>query len=166
MNLIYFAYGFLALTGLGIFVSIRNVIRAYQSNNWPKVKGEIIASEVEDDKSFQRPRYRPFLKYRYIVMGTTYENDNYNFILRWHNSKDQVISLLNQYPLGAKVDVYYKPIRPSISVLVPRVKPVQFLLLAACLFFFFGCIYVLVTQSGPTEAVTLKKWVYNLLNPN
>ncbi len=59
------------------------------------------------------------IRYKYTVGGTEYENDKIEFglyrgIMTWGHAD----RLINRFPDGRQVEIYYDPSRPSLSSLV------------------------------------------------
>lgn len=120
----YVAAGiFLFLTycfALGIWRG-RNQVAA--GKVWARTKGTIIASEAaaegshtDDDDSDCTAAVR----YRYTVGGKTYESDRITFGDRAHTTRLLAQQIVARYPVGAQVDVFYNPKRPSSAVLEAR----------------------------------------------
>jgi uncharacterized protein DUF3592 len=117
----YVAAGFfLFLTycfALGIWRG-RNQVAA--GKTWARTKGEVIASKViaenlhtDDDDSDCTAAVR----YRYVVGQKTYESDRIAFANAGHTMQLLAQQVVAKYPVGAKVDVFYNPNRPSNAVL-------------------------------------------------
>lgn len=87
---------------------------------WARAKGEIIKSETvaenlhtDDDDSDCTAAVR----YRYAVGTKTYEGDRIAFGDAGHTMRLLAQQIVAKYPVGAKVDVFYNPKRPSNAVL-------------------------------------------------
>lgn len=60
---------------------------------------------------------RPKLQYAYEVGGTAYKGERIVFEYSHVYSREAVDEILQQYPIGAKVPVYFDPANPGESTL-------------------------------------------------
>ena len=113
-------FGFLALnSGYGLWLQRKKTIGG---RHWPVVEGEVVASEVSlaaTHRSADDTDAKPDIRYRYEVLGTSYEGHRIRFGSPSHVTRLQAEELTGKYPKGAKVRVFYDPKRPSQSVLEP-----------------------------------------------
>ena len=116
----------LALSIGGIFLGIK-AISAYQnarsSSSWPSIAGAVIRSEVAKS-SFRSRRggrisYQPVITYTYTVDGISYKSNRIKFGKTSSSFITSVQKIIDRYPFGSTVTVYYKPSNPNTSVLVP-----------------------------------------------
>jgi len=111
---------FLFLTwcfALGIWRG-RNQVAA--GKTWARTKGEIVASEVVAEGSHtddDDTDCTAVVRYRYAVDGKTYDSDRIAFGERGHTMRMLASQVVAKYPVGAQVDVFYNPKRPSSAVL-------------------------------------------------
>ena len=93
---------------------------ARNSSNWPTVLGSITKSELDADTDSDGTTYSADIEYEYAVNGDAYLGeivwfgDGYSSSAR-HSHQD----IVDRYPVGAQVNVYYKPDDPFIAVLEP-----------------------------------------------
>lgn len=87
--------------------------RARQCVHWPSVVGQVTESRV-DDRHLEMTK--PVLRYRYEVVGKTYIGFRASFsgYAVGRKSMEQVVQ---PYPQGSAVRVYYDPDNPATSVL-------------------------------------------------
>jgi hypothetical protein len=146
--------GSLCLAG---FVVVRRQVCA--SNAWPITKGKIttsaIASEtfrVEEESGNSRlrfeTRYRPVINYVYRVDGHDYYGTG--IAGSWtvlHATPEAAQAVVDAYPIGREVAVYYDPARPRTAVLergkaagsaVPLLAGVAFSLAGALMLWAFS----------------------------
>jgi hypothetical protein len=100
-----------------LFIAIRRWWWAKQSVHWPKTKGVVI-----DGIKFRLSRSLDFL-YTYDVNGLSYKGDKPFF---YNSNKTinvkKVARLIDLYPDGKQVVVYYNPSNHKISTLEPGRK--------------------------------------------
>jgi hypothetical protein len=120
--------------GLLLFWGIPNYSRAKASTEWPAVEGEVVASQVEKSSSFKnnktRTTYFAVVQFSYDIDGQHYESDAI-----WPGGGYQSTSLaphqavVDRYPPGKKMPVYYDPAIPHRGVLEPGVHFTEYMLL-------------------------------------
>lgn len=129
MNLVKFGVatflGLFAIIGLGVMsFGIWSILEGNRSNNFPTVQGEVTKSEyviVQDDRHDFITRAD--LTYSYTVAGTDYSSETRTAGMEGAvASPGEARRWTNEFPLGAKVDVYYDPAEPSKAVLRPGVN--------------------------------------------
>ena len=99
----------------------RNQVAA--GKTWARTKGEIIASEAVAEGSHTDDDdcdCTATVRYRYAVGGKTYESDRIAFGGDPHTTRMLAGQIVAKYPVGAQVDVFYNPTRPSSAVLEAR----------------------------------------------
>ena len=112
----------LLLLGLSLFCwEVYSAVRSFQSNNWEPTNGRIVKSEIEVSGYGRRRRSRAVVSYSYVVKGKRYECDNIQFgglsigsSIAGLFGKPQV---LEDYPKGKSVRVFYNPNNPDDAVL-------------------------------------------------
>ena len=111
-------WGGLFLTALSVYLLKHAIKRARQfreSKSWPCVKGKITESEVVRYDA-TTARYDFHVRYAYAVDGRDYTHNVAT--LYTLSGKAECEALLNQFPAGAKADIYYDPQNPQDAVLV------------------------------------------------
>ncbi len=113
-------FGFLAVNaGYGIWLQRK---KATGSRSWSTAECEIVASEVSvaaTHRSAEDTDATADIRYRYQVLGKSYEGHRIRFGSSSRVTRLQADELAGKYPRGAKVRVYYDPKRPSQAVLEP-----------------------------------------------
>jgi hypothetical protein len=122
----YIGYILLAIGGLMSIFGIRHVITARASRSWPSTSGMISKSSVltrTRDKSNVLDYY-PEIEYQYLVEAKSYKGDE-----RYAGSGSEIFSsemgakqVIENYPVGSPVTVYFNPSRPQSAVLHPGNK--------------------------------------------
>jgi len=116
----------LALLVLGIYLvvfSLRSKKKAEESQNWPNTPGTVTLAEVKrsvnrDEDGNESYDYFPKVGYTYQVGGETLTGNRLSFggILAQKNPAS-VQKILERYPVGGQVTVYFDPNKPSEAVL-------------------------------------------------
>ncbi|MCI5141791.1 MAG: DUF3592 domain-containing protein [Candidatus Electrothrix sp. ATG1] len=117
------------LTGIGLgalVIGVKDIVNANSSKGWPTVSGTVIRSKVlvseqttsRSNQTSQTDDYfSPDVAYSYVVDGNTLKNDNIRYGLATNKSAAEKI--VQQYPKGGEVEIYYNPSDPVESVLQP-----------------------------------------------
>ena len=116
---------FFILTGAGLlFIGVRTLRRATASNAWPTADGMIQRSSVrtQSGSSISDPAsFYAEVLYDYTVGGATFSGNRIAFA-KSGGFRSSARRILNTYPKGKEVTVYYAPDDPEISVLEPGKK--------------------------------------------
>jgi hypothetical protein len=93
-----------------------------------------------------KPRFRFNINYKYQVNDQSYESSRIGFGFKGSDKKESVDSIINRYPVGQQVIVYFDESNPSFSVLEPdRHSRFGFIFLLALYFIFIDlAIYAFV----------------------
>jgi hypothetical protein len=116
----------LLVLGLGVFVVLISVVgltKFRASKTWLWTTGEITSAEMEKHVGHGRSRsvsYHAAIVYDYSVQGTKYSGHRVAFGEYGTGNPNHARQILNCYPLGKQVDVYYNPSKPEDSVLERR----------------------------------------------
>ncbi|MBI2122008.1 MAG: DUF3592 domain-containing protein [Candidatus Sungbacteria bacterium] len=107
--------------GLTTFLGIPMLMNATASQSWPAVEGVIKISEftTNRDRDDGGVTYGASIVYDYTVKGTVYSGSNVHFGQYSTSDPSYGRGLVNRYPVGEQINVYYDPNDPSISVLEP-----------------------------------------------
>ena len=99
---------------------------AEESAGWPATQGTIVLSTVkvsttrheDDDEIWEEISYFPKVQYEYSVMGKTYTGGRIAFgASKGFSSRAAAEKVLERYPVGETVTVYYNPNNPADAVL-------------------------------------------------
>ncbi len=110
-----------------------------ESESWPKVSGEVTSSTLSRTTSDGKTKYAPSVKYNFKVDGADYTGNEISLVTSY-SKKTKADAVLDKYPSGKKVDVYYDPVDPSRSILEPGMTASVYYILAAAL----ACILLFV----------------------
>ncbi len=149
--LIVFSIVFFAI-GILIFILIlRYIVITTSCSKWPVVIGEVVSSELkpkytklaEFAEAVRTPTsiYQPDITYTYEVDGKKYTNNTVRPVGRnLYKDRPIVQRVLNLYPEGYNIYVFYNPKNPQKSVVDPwmRFSPVAITLPTALIFLGLG----------------------------
>lgn len=105
------------LVGVGLLIrSAYLVIRALNSRHWKVVAGTVVGSKTESSR--WDDYWHSAVRYRFFAVGRERESDRLAFgNVEW--SKSSAERIVQQYPAGSAVRVYYDPSNPDSAVLRP-----------------------------------------------
>lgn len=139
------------LLGFGlwiIFTGYNLTATSIQSINWPKVSGTVISSNMTISTFVIESSYNTFynehILVTYAVAGITYNSGTYTFLPIGYQDINWTQQLLNEYPLGSNVSLYYNPDNPAQAVIVNGISwngQVELVGGALCILFAFACFY-------------------------
>lgn len=109
----------LALATLAPSAALPRYFRAKNSAQWPQVQGVITSSHLVAGRFKQTRGYRPEIQYRYQVGSTEYVGSRRSFDRPRLSSEAASQSVLDAYPLGKTVTVFYDPKDPASALLEP-----------------------------------------------
>jgi hypothetical protein len=146
------AAAFAALILIAVGVKLNELRKA---RRWPETTGKVIASRVQSlSKSPSDPGYgrdetgvsnQPFVQYEYKVGGRTYQCSRISVAEEVDGT--ELRAILERYPVGKVVTVYYDPARPE-RALLDRTLPAGKLALG------LGCLMAIFV-GGPLIAMFL-----------
>ncbi len=140
MRFIGLIFAFLGLWCLAMGISMG--IEGIKAQKWPRAKGRIIKSKVEELRTSSKIRIARLclsLDYLYMVGDKIFEGHRLNSGWRCFASENYIKEVLKRYPTGKVVEVYYNPKRPEISMLEPGLNWSVFLMSG------FGLVTVSIT---------------------
>lgn len=114
------------LGAVGLFLIIKyfqDRSKLQASENWSTATGTVTKSSVREIRSNDKDghlesSFYPEVNYSYQVIGQVYEGNRIAFGAEsGHKRKDGALSVLEKYPEGKNVTVYYDPNKPEDSVL-------------------------------------------------
>ena len=118
----------LLLIAVGVAISVylwQQSAKAQQASAWPSVAGKIVSSEVDwrqmrGGDSSDRKEYRAIVRYEYQVADRVYRADRLRFPNPGYGgSEEQARDIVQRYPAGQAVQVFYKPQNPEEACLEP-----------------------------------------------
>lgn len=114
---------------VGLLLTLYNlwlIIKAKSTENWDKTDGIITYSELLDLTSVGEAdsTFKPKIEYSYTLNGNEYKSKRIYFgshILTSYNKRHSQ-KLVEKYPIGTKVIVYFDRLNEKQSVLETRIK--------------------------------------------
>jgi len=100
-------------------VSLPQYLRAKKSTQWPSVPGVITASWMRSGLCKGMPCYHGEIEYRYRVEGADRRGTRLDLSRSHWAARESWQRVLDQYPPGKAVTVYYETANPANSVLAP-----------------------------------------------
>lgn len=110
----------IALIFLGIILRSRRKVGG--SGGWMMTSGRILVSQLERRRSrsggSMHTSLYPLVVYEYVVNGQRYQSQRVHFGMPFGSSfASMVQGVVDKYPVGSLVEVYYDPENPSEAVL-------------------------------------------------
>jgi hypothetical protein len=106
-----------------LYLAAFALITTYQAKSWQKTLGVVVkASYNLELSSIDRQHgYYVFISYQYNVEGVTYSSDDIGLTRRFEfvQSQSQAEDIVDSYPPGTEVWVFYNPLHPTQSALDP-----------------------------------------------
>jgi Protein of unknown function (DUF3592) len=100
-----------------------NLFEGYSSQHWPQVSGTITAAKIITGRSGKGGvTYQPEISYQYTVGGAGYNAERISFPEPLFSSLDSAQTVLQLYPLGKTVSVFYSPWYPGHAALRPGIS--------------------------------------------
>ena len=114
----------------------RDAYRAVESYSWPKTKGLVIASGVDQidkrDPDFHyKSLWRSHVYYEFEVQGSKHQGNCVSFGEHAYDSSSKASDAISDYPVGKNVSVYYRSSDPDLCFLEPGIT---FSLVSSALF--------------------------------
>jgi hypothetical protein len=104
-----------------IYTGVESTRLAAESRGWPSVNGQVVgANVIEERQTSSGPRsvtYRPAIRYRYAVDGMEYEGERVSFGEYATADRGDAEAVVQRYPVGRRLPVYYRPGVPATAVL-------------------------------------------------
>jgi hypothetical protein len=148
--------------GFGMLIKLlKNFSKARYSKNWLSTSGKIISSELDaqtttDENGYQTTTYIANILFQYMVNDSAFECDciNFDYGIRTSNMRKEQ-SIVEQYPIGSQVTVYYDPDEPQQAVLEKRVGGAFTTIMISTVFILIGVIVALISL-GVNPPIFLK----------
>lgn len=133
---------FVVVGAILVFSSIRDIYRAKSSVNWPAIHGKILSSSVKTHHTTTGPNRRKSITflaqilYAFSVDGKSFTGNWVSYGGNSSRHPSDVYRVVNRYPKGKEVIVYYMPDNPKLCVLEPGVQTGAYIIPGFGLFFF------------------------------
>jgi hypothetical protein len=139
-----FPWPFILIGALVSFIGIRNFVQTSESVNWPIAQGIIRTSSVEYHSSNKGGTYHAHIFYNYNLNGATYSGDRVAYGDYGSSNPSHAQEIVNRYPAGKNVTIYYMPNEPEECLLEPGIKPQTWLVPGFGIVFFSTGIVMVV----------------------
>jgi hypothetical protein len=120
-KIIYIILGLAALIwGFSLcYTAVRNIILFRNVKSFPSIIGTILSTKINEVNDDGRIYYCPEVQYKFAVNGVFYESNQMNFrgVVNCEDTPDKASAIIDKYPKGSQVIVYYKPNNPQYSAL-------------------------------------------------
>lgn len=126
------------LVGAGVSVYGSVVLQnAAVSKTWPTASGRILLAQVDTDTDEDGTTYSADVSYEYFINDQRYQDDTVSFGEYGSGNPKHAQEIVDRYPVGQAVTVYYDPEQPKTAVLEPGVTWSSYLMLGIGLLFMF-----------------------------
>ena len=122
--LLLFPLPFILAGAVMLFIGVRSLDRARRSVDWPPVSGVVREAAMEFDSGGEGSAgvYDARIRYEFDVDGTVHSGDRVSFGDYSSSFSSHAKGIVNRYPEGKEVTVYYMPENPDVCVLEPGIK--------------------------------------------
>ncbi|MCK9614100.1 MAG: DUF3592 domain-containing protein [Candidatus Omnitrophica bacterium] len=131
-----------------VFGMLYVIIMGLRSKSWPLTTGKIVSSEVRKQVSRARGNrpnpasYQPYVLYEYSVGGNRMQSEQLAFGGRMQVSEKRAQKIIENYPAGKNIPVYYNPQKHTQSVLIAGNVIGVYIMLA------FGFVFIALGVAG------------------
>ncbi|USO00160.1 MAG: DUF3592 domain-containing protein [Phycisphaeraceae bacterium] len=109
-----------------IVFMVGSAMKQVHAESYPTVEGQVTAARIDESSDGEGgTTYQPAITYTYRVAGTPFENDRVRYGQVGSSDRRDSKKVLDRFPVGATVDVYFNPDNPADSVLTPGVQGVD-----------------------------------------
>lgn len=107
------------LVGSGVFIFLSGLPLWNWSNaqHWDTAPCNILSSSVGSHRSDDGTTYSVDIEYAYVLDGTTYHSDQYNFFSGSSSGRSRKQAIVDQFPAGSERECYVNPANPHEAVL-------------------------------------------------
>lgn len=128
---------------------------AYESKSWPVTSGTITHAEVDSWMKDGKSQYDARINYSYEVEGKKYNSTKLNTSGSYSGSNmTKAKELVDEFPAGKTVDVFYDPEVPDSAALKPGISGNDILLAALPLLFLIIGLAVLTGILKPQRSTS------------
>ena len=127
----------------------------YESKSWPKTNGTITYAEVDSWMKDGKSQYDARINYSYEVEGEKYNSTKINTSGSYSGSNiTKAKELVDEFPPGKTVDVFYDPEVPNSAALKPGISGSDIAMAAFPLVFLIIGLAVLTGILKPQRSTT------------
>jgi hypothetical protein len=140
-----FPLPFILIGMLIFYYGWRELSQARESTGWPSAEGTIQSSAVEVRTSRKSRTYHAAIWYQFDVDGQTHSGNSVSFGDYGSSSSSRAQNIVNRYPQGKAVRVYYLRRNPDTCVLEPGLRlQAWFLPIFGLIFFTAGTLMAIL----------------------
>ena len=149
---------FVLTGGSVLYFGVMNILIARDSVNWPSVPGTVISSEVQSHRGDDGTTYSAEVYFEYEVEGTKHASNRVTVGSVSTSNPSGARSIVNRYPAGREVEVFYNPEDRDYGLLETGVTGATwFLPLFGGVFFTVGSLLALFLPRAFRGAKTQKE---------
>jgi len=100
-------------------IALPRYVRAKRSERWPAAPGVISANWLKVGIGKYGRLYHPEIAFRYRVGAADYQSNRISFGFDRDGPQREAQNILDRYPMGSAVKVYYDPANPAFGILQP-----------------------------------------------
>ncbi|MCA9408870.1 MAG: DUF3592 domain-containing protein [Candidatus Omnitrophica bacterium] len=127
--------GFLSYIGLDLIKDTLDI------RQWPKTTA-VIVDKKYDTIDGMIDYYLPYVYYQYQLNGQHYTSDRIFLDQGDSFSRIKIERMLEEYPIGREVSVFYNPTNPAIAMLQVGLKPFYIIVTTVGCVFIFSSIWI------------------------
>ncbi|NPA53767.1 MAG: DUF3592 domain-containing protein [Aquificae bacterium] len=164
---LFLPFGFwVAVIGLITLYLLYRLVRIFF---YKKTTGTIVKSQVKKvENQIAYEAYYPLVEYEYEVNGKKYRS-NRIFLTNLESDYNTIKKIVDKFPEGKKIDIYYNPFKPEDSLLKRNYHTGMFIqtlvffgMLSVFLYTLF--IEVINPEVDLTKlAMTVKSWLHKII---
>ena len=98
-------------------IIVFHTLKTWQAQSYFSVPGEVIHSGVRGDAGNEGNSFRADVRFRYMVNGEEFTGTRLHFFGFHENNPTLIKGVVENFPIGKKVDVFYNPDDPNDSAL-------------------------------------------------
>ncbi len=112
-----FPWLFILIGAACLFFGAKTILDANASTKWPSTEGVVINSSVDSRSGKKSKTYHADVLYEFSVNGASHKGNRVAYGDYGSSDSSHAQGIVNKYPKGARVSVYYKPDSPSDALL-------------------------------------------------
>jgi len=160
-GILFLGFFFILCVGVGslvIYSGISDFINTKASLDWPYTNGTVIKSELEQSgrtapssKGSSPVVWYANIEYEYTVDNLPFRHYRVSYGDYGSSDQSHARTILDRYPVGKTVTVYYKANDPAESVLEPEgtMQGIMLKLIGGAIFVLLGTIIILLPYLAP-----------------
>jgi hypothetical protein len=117
-----------------IAISLTDIIRGQETESWPSTTGVIVSSYFDIQPGSEHATFGAKITYQYTLNGLNYTSNKISYGYSY-SSRDAANYLLESYPVGKIITIYYSPLNPSEAILIRGIYGSAWIIFFGGLFF-------------------------------